>query len=284
MKKSGFVTLIGRSNVGKSTLVNALVGTKVAIVTPKPQTTRRPVRGIVNDARGQIVFVDTPGFFLKIDPLSRRLNDIAREQTEGIEAVVYVVDPTREIGPEEDAIQKRLRQLTVPIILAINKSDLPVEERPHLKAMRAIDVGQIATLEISALNHQDLNRLVDILFEQLPDGEPFYPEHQLTDVGSKEWLAELIREKAFMRLQREIPYTVHVNIVSDETREDGLRSIEAEIRTTEERYKKILIGAEGSMIKRIGSDARKELEAATGQKIYLHLEVDVDRDWQKRFV
>jgi len=283
-KKSGFVTLVGRSNVGKSTLLNALVGSKVAIVTPKPQTTRRPVRGILNDPRGQIVFVDTPGFFLKTDPLSRRLNEIAREQTEGIEAIVYVADPTRAIGPEEEAIQKRLRALSVPIILVVNKCDLPPESRPFMKPVRDIDVGQKTTIELSALKHGDLNRLVDALFGLLPEGELYYPEEQLTDMTKTEWVAELIREKALMRLKQELPYTVNVEILSDETQASGLRKIEARLWTTEERYKRMVIGAGGSMIKLIGSDARKELEAATGQKVYLELEVDVDRDWQKRFV
>ena len=283
-KKSGFVTLVGRSNVGKSTLLNALIGSKVAIVTPKPQTTRRPVRGILNDPRGQIVFVDTPGFFLKTDPLSRRLNEIAREQTEGIEAIVYVVDPTRASGPEEEAIQKRLRSLTVPMILVVNKCDLPAENRPFMKPMRDIDVGQKMTIELSALKHGDLNRLVDALFDLLPAGELYYPEEQLTDMTKTEWVAELIREKALMRLKQELPYTVNVEILSDETQASGLRKIEARLWTTEERYKRMVIGAGGSMIKLIGSDARKELEAATGQKVYLELEVDVDREWQKRFV
>jgi len=282
MKKSGFVTLVGRSNVGKSTLLNALVGSKVAIVTPKPQTTRQPVRGILHDPRGQIVFVDTPGVFLKSDPLSARLNAFAREQLEGIEAVVYVVDPTREIGAEEEHLQKMLRRLATPIVMVVNKCDLPPEKLPFLRHVLAIDVGQRKTIELSALTRRELNRLVDALFDLMPEGEAFYPEGQLTDMDSKQWLAEVIREKAFLRLGEELPYSVRVEVDEDEKRPDGTRFIAARLLTSEQRYKKMIIGSEGAMIRSIGTDARKEIESATGDKIFLSLEVDVDPDWQKR--
>jgi GTP-binding protein Era len=282
--KSGFVVLAGRSNVGKSSLLNALIGTKVAIVTPKPQTTRRPVRGILHDKRGQIVFVDTPGVFLgKKDALSQKLNALVREQLEGIDLVVYVMDPTREAGAEEEDIRKLLRKLSVPIIAAINKSDLTDEEKPALDEMRNTDVGQRTTLEISALKRSDLNRLVDTMFALLPEGEPFYPDQQLTDVSHKEWLAEIIREKCFMRLEKELPYSIMVEIVEMETPEKGKRRIEAVVWTTDDRYKKMVIGAKGSMIKQIGMDARKEIEAATGDNIYLKLEVKTDPKWPQRF-
>ncbi len=282
--KSGFVVLAGRSNVGKSSLLNALIGTKVAIVTPKPQTTRRPVRGILHDKRGQIVFVDTPGVFLgKKDALSQKLNSLVREQLEGIDLVVYVMDPTREAGAEEEDIRKLLRKLSVPIIAAINKSDLSDAEKPALDEMRNADVGQRTTLEISALNHSDLNRLVDTMFALMPEGEAFYPDQQLTDVSHKEWLSEIIREKCFMRLEKELPYSIMVEITENEQPAEGKRHIEAVVWTTDDRYKKMVIGSKGSMIKQIGMDARKEIEAATGDQIYLKLEVKTDPKWPQRF-
>lgn len=282
--KSGFVVLAGRSNVGKSTLINALVGTKVAIVTPKPQTTRRPVRGVLHDPRGQIVFVDTPGLFLgKKDVLSQKLNQIVREQLEGIDLVVYVMDPTRAAGEEEENLRKLLRKLAVPIIAVINKSDLPDDEKPALDEMRLADVGQRTNLEISAAKRQDLNRLVDTMYALLPEGEAYYPEQQLTDISHRDWLAEVIREKCFLRLEKELPYSVHVEVEDVETHEDGSRFIAATIWTTDDRYKKMLIGAGGSMIKQIGIDSRKEIEAATGHKCRLELLVKTDPKWPQRF-
>lgn len=285
LKKSGFVVLAGRSNVGKSTLLNSLIGSKVAIVTPKPQTTRHPVRGILHDPRGQIVFVDTPGFFLgKKDPVSKRLNEIVKEQLVGIDAVVYVMDPTREPGPEEDSIRRILSALSTPIIALVNKMDLPPAERPFTDAMLGADVGQRSTLSVSATRRSDLNHLIDALFDFMPEGEPFYPELQLTDMAHKDWLEELIREKIFLKLEQELPYSIHVEVTDIDMREDGSRFIAATIRTTEDRYKGMIIGAKGTMLKQIGMEARKELEAVTDHKVFLELTVKVDPKWQQRFV
>ncbi len=281
--KSGFAVLVGRSNVGKSTLLNALVGSKVAIVTPKPQTTRRPVRGILHDPRGQIVFVDTPGIFLgKKDTLSKKLNELVREQLEGIELIVYVMDPTRPVGEEEETIQRLLRKLPIPILAVINKSDLPKEKLISLADMRRADVGQRATFEISAQKRRDLNRLVDAMFALLPEGVPYYPDMQLTDMGHREWLEEIIREKAFLRLQKELPYSVAVQ-VEDVALRDGVRVIAAKVWTTDERYKRMIIGSRGSMLRQIGTDARREIEGATGDRVYLELIVKVDPKWPERF-
>lgn len=283
-KKSGFVVLAGRSNVGKSTLLNALIGSKVAIMSPKPQTTRHPVRGILNDPRGQIVFVDTPGVFLgKKDAVSKRLNEFVKEQLEGIEAIIYVTDPTRALGPEEEFIQELLRQANIPIILAINKSDLPAARRPSLELMRTIDVGQRATVECSAMRDTGLKTLVDELFKLLPEGEPYYPEFQLTDLDQKTWVAELIREKIFHHLEEELPYAIAVDVEEDELQDNGVRRIEATILSSEERYKGMIIGAKGSMLKAIGSDVRRELELASDQRVFLNLTVKVDPKWPVRF-
>jgi GTPase len=282
--KSGFVILAGRSNVGKSTLLNALVGSKVAIVSPKPQTTRRPVRGVLHDPRGQIVFVDTPGLFLgKADPVSKRLNQLVQESIEGIDAIVYVVDPTRAPGQEEEHIREILRKTSVPVVVAVNKSDLPAVERPYLGSGLTVNVGQKATLDVSAKTHSNLNTLVDTLIGLLPEGEPYYPDMQISDLAHKEWLEELIREKCFFALQQELPYTIKVDIDDMEVREDGSRYIEATILTTDDRYKGMIIGAKGSKLKEIGSAARKELEAVTNAKVFLELHVKVDPKWPSRF-
>jgi GTPase len=281
--KSGFVILAGRSNVGKSTLLNALIGTKVAIMSPKPQTTRHPIRGILHDPRGQIVFVDTPGVFLgKKDAVSGKLNELVKQSLEGIDAIIYVVDPTRAYGKEEEHIQTMLKNVSTPIILAVNKKDLPPQAKPALEEARAINVGQEGSVEISAKTHANLNLIINKLFEILPEGDAMYPENQMTDLSHEDWLAELIREKCFLALDEELPYSVAVQI--DEVFEKGTtKHIEATIYTSEERYKGMIIGKGGAMLKSIGMAARKELEAVTGGKIFLDLHVKTDPKWPQRF-
>lgn len=281
--KSGFVILAGRSNVGKSTLLNALIGTKVAIMSPKPQTTRHPIRGILHDRRGQIVFVDTPGVFLgKKDAVSGKLNDLVKQSLEGIDAVIYVVDPTRPYGKEEEHIQNMLKGINTPIILAVNKKDLPDRAKPALQEARAINVGQEGSVEISAKTHANLNLIINKLFEILPEGDAMYPEEQMTDLSHEDWLAELIREKCFLALDQELPYSVAVQI--DEVIDKGsTKKIEATIFTSEERYKGMIIGKGGLMLKSIGMAARKELEMVTGGKVFLDLHVKTDPKWPQRF-
>jgi GTP-binding protein Era len=282
--KSGFVMLAGRSNVGKSTLLNALVGSKVSIVSPKPQTTRHPVRGILHEKRGQIVFVDTPGIFIgRRDRISKKLNEFVAETLEGVDAIVYVMDPTREFGPEEERIQNMLRVTQVPKLAVINKTDLSAKEQKFLEVYQNADIGQLASLRVSAKDHKNLNRLVDALFAVLTENEPHYPELQLTDLGHNQWLEELIREKIFLNLEQEIPYSIRVTLEELEVRPDGSRYIQANIWTTLDRYKSMIIGKQGRMLKQIGSAARKELEAVTLAKVFLELRVKVDPKWQERF-
>lgn len=280
--KSSFVMLAGRSNVGKSTLLNALVGSKVAIVTPKPQTTRHPIRGILHDPRGQIVFVDTPGVFLgNRDRVSKKLNQFVEETLQGVDAIVYVMDPTREPGAEELHLQQLLRATHVPIIAVINKSDLP---SPHLAAYKEANVGAIQSIDISARKRSNLNRLVDALFLIAPEGPAHYPDLQLTDMDHKKWLEELIREKIFLHLNEELPYSITVSLETITPRPNGSQHIEATIWTNADRYKGMIIGAKGAMLKKIGTAARKEIEGATNTKTMLELTVDVDPKWQERFV
>lgn len=282
--KSGFVMLAGRSNVGKSTLLNSLIGTKVAIVTPKAQTTRHPVRGILHDPRAQIVFVDTPGVFLgKKDRVSTRLNEFVKETLDGVDVIVYVTDPTRVPGAEEEYIQKMLRAAHIPIIHVINKADMSAEEKSAIEIFRAVDVGQVTTIEVSAVSRKNLNYLVDELIKLIGEGDLHYPDMQLTDIGHNQWLEELIREKIFLNLGEEIPYSIKVSLEVAETRPDGSKFIQANIWTTLERYKKMIIGSKASMLKQIGMAARKELEMATNAKVFLELHVKVDPKWQERF-
>ena len=278
--KSGFVVLAGRSNVGKSTLLNALIGTKLSITTPKPQTTRFPIHGVLHDPRGQIVFVDTPGIFEHPhDPITAAVNARARDALQGVDLILHVVDPTREIGTEERRIQTLIKNVPAPKILVINKID---ERTSFIEDFRALAPEYAASIEIAALRHKNLKGLVELVFEYLPEGVPHYPEFQITNIANKLWFEELIREKVFLQTHAEVPYSTTVEIEEMEERENGLLYIRAKILTTQERHKKMLIGAGARRIKEIGQAARRELEGVTGKKIFLELEVMVDPHWPKR--
>jgi len=282
--KSGFVTLVGRSNVGKSTLLNTLVGTKIAIVTDKPQTTRHIIHGVLNAAEGQAVFVDTPGIFKsKSGPLTGKLNEKAHEAVKEIDLIIYVVDPTKEIAGEERYVMSILRKVKCPIILVINKCELPTKEKEYLEDYKLLadDMEFAGVYELSALKNRHVEPLRKRVFEILPEGEPTYPPEQLTNVDRKFWLAEIIREKIFLALRKEVPYTTHVEVENIEEEADIFK-IYANIYTYDTRYKKMIVGAGGRAIKEIGIAARKEFEAALGKKVFLKLEVETDKHWMER--
>lgn len=281
LKKSGMVVLVGRSNVGKSTLLNSLIGTKLAITTPKPQTTRNTIQGVIHDPRGQIVFVDTPGIFKQVpDILTAKLNERARDAFDGIDALLYVVDPNRHVGDEEEAVHRMVKQATVPKIMVINKID---SGRQYIEEYLAWGSEFLAVIEVSALQDKNLKALVDTIMEALPYGEPLYPEDQITNVDNKFWLAEIIREKVFLGMHDEIPYSTTVEIEEITRREDGLVYIKASVLTSATRYKKMIIGDGARKIRGMGVAARKELEVVTGDRIYLDLDVQVDERWAERF-
>ena len=280
-KKVGMAALGGRSNVGKSTLLNALVGTKIAITTPKAQTTRHLIQGVVHDPRGQIVFVDTPGVFLQVPGrLTAALNKKAQDSVEGIDILVYVVDPSRHVGDEEAMVHRMVAKSKLPKILVLNKADL---KRPYIDEYLAWRDEFDEVIEVSALKERNLKALIEAIFERLPLGEPLYPEHQLTDVSNEFWFAELIREKVFMAMHDEIPYRTSVRVDEIANRPDGTLYLKAVILTTEPKYKKMLIGAGARTVKRIGQNARKELELVMGRKVFLDLEVVVEEKWEERF-
>lgn len=280
-KKAGFAVLVGRSNVGKSTLMNNLVGTKVAITSPKPQTTRQMIHGVLHDPRGQIVFVDTPGVFEKThDRLTKKLNSTAREALRDIDVVVYVADPTRPIGNEEHIVLRLIEATEAAKILAINKTDL--RDPPFLPSYEALSDRFDRVLKVSGLRARGLKPLIDAVFEYLPEGEPIYPEYQFSNVDNRYWVAELIREKVMIQLHEEIPYSATVEVREMEKRPDGTLYVKAAILTNAERYRGMIIGAGGRKIKEIGMAARKELSQIMDCKVYLELEVDVDERWAER--
>ncbi len=281
MPKSGFAVLVGRSNVGKSTLLNSLIGSKIAITTPKPQTTRLPIQGILTRDEGQIVFVDTPGFLKKKkDALTKRLLESLDQSIKEVDVIGHVVDPTREIGDEEREVQRLVKRSNAKRILIINKID--EKKKPFLDFYRDLGAEYNAVVEVSAIRGTHMEALIARLFELLPEGDAYYPKHQLTNLPNKVWFAELIREKLFLRLRQEVPYTTHVEVTDLDQRENGMLYLAATIFTTEERYQRMIIGKSGQGIKEIGQSTRRELEQALDQKVFLDLTVEVDPHWLTR--
>lgn len=283
--KSGFIALIGRSNVGKSTLLNTLVGTKIAATSFRAQMTRNVIQGVMNTPEGQAVFVDTPGVFKdRKNPLTAKLTNKVKETIESdLDLLIYVVDPTREIGDEERATFGMIRHLDMPKLLVINKSDLHEEERKYQE-----DYEKMATETefngifcLSALRNAHVQPLRDKVMEMLPEGEAMYPENQLTNIDNYFWISEIIREKVFSIFEKEIPYSIAIEVDNVEDKPDVM-VISARILTDADRYKKIIIGHRGQKIKEIGQMARRELEASVNKKIFLELEVEVDTHWVER--
>ena len=291
--KSGFIVLVGRSNVGKSTLINTLVGTKIAATSFRAQMTRHAIQGAMNMPaftnklgeevpEGQAVFIDTPGIFKdKKNPLSAKLTQKASQALQRVDLIIYVVDPTREIGQEERAVYGMIRHLDIPKILVMNKSDLSPKERAHAKSYEMWGPDFESVFSLSALKASHITPLKQKVMELLPEGEIMYPEKQLTNVDKKFWISEIIREKVFSILNKEVPYSVTVEVDEVEEKKD-ITVIKARVLTNADRYKRMIIGKGASTIKEIGKLARKELEQATNHKVFLELEVEVDTHWIER--
>lgn len=286
-RQSGIAVLLGRTNVGKSTLLNALVGTKIAIVTPKPQTTRDIYHGIVNRPDGQIVFVDTPGIF-KTQPtrLVHNLQHRIRDAVEGIDVMVHVVDPTRPVGPEDQRVIEMVGHAAQPKILVLNKSDQ--RDRPFRETWLQRGPQYAAVIELSALKGTNIELLIQAIFRLLPVGPAHYPDGQVTNVTNEFWMTELIREKIYLQTSQEVPYTAEVRLeqVEDRQTKDGkpMLYIKAAIVTTDDRHQRMLIGEHARKIKNIGSAARHELEVAMNRKVFLDLTVVVDDQWMERML
>jgi len=280
--KAGTVALIGRPNVGKSTLVNNLIGTKVAITSPKPQTTRFPIEGLFQDERGQIIFIDTPGIFRKAtDSLSKKINKKALDPfSREVDILLYVVDPTRDRDFEEARVLGIVRSFKVPKILVINKIDQEQRFRPLYAFMES----EFETVvEVSAINQKHLSTLLEKIFERLPEREEIVKAEEYTypalNMDSKTFLAEIIREKVFLKTRRELPYTTTVVVDDIINRDNGSMYIQARVLTTDDVYKKMIIGSGARKIKEIGMMARKEIELSSNKKVYLDLTVETDRHW-----
>jgi GTP-binding protein Era len=279
--KSGFVAIIGRPNAGKSTLVNKLVGQKIAIVTAKPQTTRNRIQGIVTTPAGQMIFIDTPGLHDPETALGRQMMREVSAAVEGIDVLLLMVDASRTHPHADQLLLDRAQRFEGKTILALNKVDrLPKQKLlPLIEAFnQAFEFAAI--VPISALKGGGLAELQAAILKELPEGEPYFPEDQVTDQPERFLAAEIVREKAIQVMYHEVPYALAV-IVEKYEELPTLTRIEAILNVERDSQKKILIGHKGEVLKKIGTEARKELEKITGTKVYLGLFVKVAPDWRE---
>ncbi|MDO8837234.1 MAG: GTPase Era [Vicinamibacterales bacterium] len=281
--KCGFVALVGRPNAGKSTLINRLVGTKVAIVSDKPQTTRNRIVGVRNTSDGQIIYLDTPGVHRPLHRMNVRMVDAAVQSMTQADVVCAVVDATEETGRGDDYLAKMLGRGGAPVVLALNKTDLI--EKPRLLPLierwsRMVQFTDI--VPISALNGDGVDRLEPALVAHLPEGEALYPDDYLTDTPERAYVAEVVREKLLHHTRDELPFTTAVVVDQfEEPDEKGLMRVYCSILVERDSQKAIVIGRAGSMIKTIGTEARQELEAFFSARIYLDLRVKLRAGWRE---
>jgi GTP-binding protein Era len=280
--RSGFVAVIGRPNTGKSTLVNALVGRKVAIVSDKPQTTRRGVRAVLSSDDYQIVFTDTPGFHKPRTLLGSRLNDLVAEATQGVDAVVQVVDARAGVGRGDAFVfEHQLRDIGGPKLCAVNKLDLMRnrEEVPQLEAAAALGAWD-DIVPVSAKTGRGVGVLLDLLVDRLPEGPAYYPTDTVTDQPLEVRVGEIVREKALEVTRQEVPHSIAV-VVEELEESDSLTKIHASLIVERDSQKGIVIGTGGGTLKTIGSRAREEIERVLGHKVFLDLHVKVLKEWQR---
>ncbi|MCR4651834.1 MAG: GTPase Era [Lachnospiraceae bacterium] len=278
--KAGFVSIIGRPNVGKSTLMNHLIGQKIAITSNKPQTTRNKIQTVYTCDHGQIVFLDTPGIHKSKNKLGEYMVNVASSSIKDVDAVLWLVEPTTFIGAGERTIIDKLKDRKTPVILVINKID--TIKGPEVLAVidtyrKEMDFADI--VPVSARKETGLQDLIDTIFKYMPEGSPFYDEDTVTDQPMRQIAAEIIREKALRSLDEEIPHGIAVAIDAMNF-DKGLCSIDATIVCEKDSHKGIIIGKSGTMLKKIGSLARPDIEELVGCRVYLKLWVKVKKDWR----
>ncbi len=281
MTKNAMITIAGRPNVGKSTLTNALVGEKVAIVSNKPQTTRGRITGVMSRGETQFVFMDTPGFHRARTRLGEYMDKVVRESVGDVDAVVLVVEPIPSVGKQEEELIRQIKNSGVPAILAVNKID--TVEKPELLAVIAAYAAAhdfAAIVPISAKRGEGLEILMDELEKFAEEGPHLFPDDVFTDQPEKQLCAEIIREKLLWCLEREVPHGTAVVVTRFEEREDGVVEIDATIYCEKASHKGIIIGKHGDMLKKIGEMARKDMEALLDTKVYLQTWVKVKENWR----
>lgn len=280
--KTGFVTIIGRPNVGKSTLMNKLIGQKIAITSNKPQTTRNKIKTVYTDERGQIVFVDTPGIHKAKNKLDNYMVNVAQKTLSEVDVILWLVEPTDYVGAGEQHIVTQLKQTKTPVILVINKIDTVKKEEVFgfINAYKDL-LDYAAVVPVSARTGDNTDELLNVIYQYLPYGPMYYDEDTLTDQPMRQIVAELIREKALHALDAEVPHGIAVSVERMKERADGsVVDIDATIICERESHKGIIIGKQGVMLKKIGTNARYEIEKMMEQQINLKLWVKVRKDWR----
>jgi GTP-binding protein Era len=282
VSRSGFVALAGRPNSGKSTLVNRIVGGKVAIVSDKPQTTRREVRGIATGPDWQLVLVDLPGVQRPRDVLTERMQARVERALEDADAALLLLNGEQAIGAGDRFIARAIQNVRLPAVIAVNKVDRLDRPRTVAALAAAAELGVDGDVfPISALTGARVPELVDALISLLPEGPFLYPPEDKSDLPERVRLAELIREQVLLRTREEVPHAVEVEIEDLEERADGLLTVRARVWTETESQKGILVGAGGRMVKAVGTAARKEMERALGRRVHLDLHVRVRKGWRR---
>ena len=282
IKKSGIITICGRPNVGKSTLTNTLVGEKIAIVSSKPQTTRNRICAILNKDDTQFVFVDTPGLHKARTRLGDYMVDVVRKSVADVDGIMLLVEPVANIGPAEQELIGRIKQIGAPSVLVINKIDT-VEEKEKLLEIMAV-YGQAhdwdAIVPISAQNGDGVEELLKILSGWIPEGPQLFPEDMVTDQPERQIMAEIVREKLLRNLDKEIPHGTAVEVTKFSQRDNDIIDCHVTIYCEKESHKGIIIGKKGAMLKKISTHAREDMEAFMGAKVYLETWVKVKENWR----
>lgn len=279
--RSGFVAIVGRPNVGKSTLINAMVGSKVSITSIRPQTTRNTIRGVVHRPEAQLVLVDTPGLHKPKTALGRRLNELVGGTLADADVVVVVLDATAAAGPGDRLVSERARGSGSPVILALNKIDKASRGSVARHLTEAAQWDFAAYVPVSALTGESVTALLDEIEGLLPEGPPYFPPEMITDQPEQILVAEIVREKFLSRLREELPHSLAVIVTDKEERADGSLFFAVDLKVERQSQKGIVIGEGGKMLAAAGADARKELESIFGVKVFLELKVGVEPDWQQ---
>jgi GTP-binding protein Era len=282
MTRSGFVAVVGRPNVGKSTLVNSLVGTKVAITSSRPQTTRNTVRGVLTRGDAQLVFVDTPGLHKPRTALGERLNRLVHGTLAEADGALFVLDASQRIGPGDRLVAERLAASSAPVVVAVNKVDKATREQVVEQLAEAAEWDFAGYVPVSALHGEGLEPILSEFLDLVPEGPFFFPPDVTSDQADEQLAAELIREKFLERLRDELPHSLAVVVDEIETRQSGLVYVGASIFVEKTSHKGMVIGKGGALLRAVGTEAREELERLFGAQVFVELRVKVEADWQRR--